>query len=78
MRYPILICFLFIAILGSCKNKLLIKSGITKGEANENLIDTSGRTIEKRIACLESFSRIPAPTLPSVSPTCVISGIPSV
>ncbi len=61
MRYPILICFLFIAILGSCKNKLLIKSGITKGEANEKLIDTSGRTIEKRIACPESFSRIPAP-----------------
>jgi hypothetical protein len=61
MRYPILICLLFIAILGSCKNKLLIKSGITKGEANEKLIDTSGRTVEKRIAYPESFSRIPAP-----------------
>lgn len=60
MRYPILFCLLFIGILGSCKNKLLIKAGITKGDVNEKLIDTSGRTIAKRIACPSSFSRIPA------------------
>lgn len=61
MRYPILFCLLFIGIFSSCKNKLLIKAGITKGEVNEKLIDTSGRTVEKRIACPTSFSRIPAP-----------------
>ncbi|MEI2675134.1 MAG: DUF4846 domain-containing protein [Chitinophagaceae bacterium] len=57
MKIKLLFIILISVSAISCKNKLLIKAGITKAPINEALIDTSGTTLQTRIKCPEGYSR---------------------